>query len=212
MAVEGKSQDFTDRRQRRIHRRRGEILAAAARVLGEKGFANTTTREIAEAADVAEGTLYNYFPSKREILLAIANETEAPMETALMAAGPIQDRAALVDLVDRALDIPPDQLAFMRTSWGEAWVDDHVLYDFVAIRLGRIHHLVADIIRARVKQGTFRTVEPDLAAQMIIGMFVAVIAPVVRGLRPPAGAAERRTLAEAIAAMILDGLQPDLME
>ena len=65
----------TGRRERRIARRKKEILDAAARIFAEKGYANATTREIAEAADMAEGTLYNYFGGKRELLLAVASQT-----------------------------------------------------------------------------------------------------------------------------------------
>ena len=54
----------TSRRERRIANRRTLILEAAARLFAEKGFHRTTTRDIAEAADVSEGTLYNYFENK----------------------------------------------------------------------------------------------------------------------------------------------------
>lgn len=49
--------------------RRGEILAAARSVFAEKGFEAATVDEIAERAGLAKGTLYLYFPSKREIYL-----------------------------------------------------------------------------------------------------------------------------------------------
>jgi AcrR family transcriptional regulator len=61
----------TSRRERRIASRRTLILEAAARLFAEKGFHRTTTRDIAEAADVSEGTLYNYFENKEEMLLGI---------------------------------------------------------------------------------------------------------------------------------------------
>ena len=47
-----------------------EILEAARSVFAKKGFAQATVEEIAEAAEVAKGTLYLYFPSKRAIYLA----------------------------------------------------------------------------------------------------------------------------------------------
>ena len=53
------------RRQRRIARRRQHILAAAARVFASKGLTQATTKAIADEADVAEGTLYNYFKNKK---------------------------------------------------------------------------------------------------------------------------------------------------
>jgi len=48
-----------------------QILEAAAGLFAKKGFHRTTTKEIAEAADVSEGTLYNYFKNKNDILMGI---------------------------------------------------------------------------------------------------------------------------------------------
>jgi len=62
----------TDRKARRIERVRGEIMDAATALISEKGFKNTTTKEIAARADMAEGTLYNYFKNKDDILMSIA--------------------------------------------------------------------------------------------------------------------------------------------
>jgi AcrR family transcriptional regulator len=206
MADSQRNQQFLDRRQRRIDRRRAEILAAAARIFADKGYANTTTREIAEAADVAEGTLYNYFANKREILLAIALETEAPMEAAVMATEHIQDRDSVVFLVERALNLQESQVEFWRSLLAEAWVDDAILQQFVAIRLQRTHRRLTAFIAERVADGLLRMVDPSLTAQMIIGIFVGVIAPEVRGVSAPRTAAERRALAEAIVDLILDGV------
>jgi AcrR family transcriptional regulator len=199
-------QRFQDRRQRRIDRRRGEILAAAAGILAEKGYANATTREIAEAADVAEGTLYNYFANKREILLAIAHETEAPMESAVMATEHIRDRDSAVAMVERALDLQESQVHFWRSLLAEAWVDDAILQQFVAIRLARTHRRLTAFIADRVADGTFRPIDPALTAQMIMGMFVALIAPEVRGLSEARDPDERHALAQAIVDLILDGI------
>lgn len=44
------------------------ILEAAVKIINEKGFHAATTKEIAREAGVAEGTIYNYFPSKKDIL------------------------------------------------------------------------------------------------------------------------------------------------
>jgi AcrR family transcriptional regulator len=206
MAESHKNQQFLDRRQRRIDRRRAEILAAAARIIAEKGYANTTTREIAEAADVAEGTLYNYFANKREILLAIANETEAPMESAVMATEHIRNREAVVMLVERALDFQEAQVHFWRSVLAEAWVDDAILQQFVAIRVQRTHRRLTAFIAEQVTAGALRPVDPGLTAQLIMGMFVAVIAPEVRGVRGPRTPDERRALAEVIVDLVLDGI------
>lgn len=48
-----------------------KILAAAIDVFAEKGYANTSTKEIAEKAGVAEGNIFNKFVNKRGLLHAI---------------------------------------------------------------------------------------------------------------------------------------------
>ena len=58
-------------RQQLIEARRNQILEAAARVFAEKGFHRATTRHIASEAGVAEGTIYNYFDSKGDLLIGI---------------------------------------------------------------------------------------------------------------------------------------------
>ncbi len=47
--------------------RREEILTAAIKVFGKKGFAATCVGDVAEAAKIAKGTVYLYFDSKEEI-------------------------------------------------------------------------------------------------------------------------------------------------
>ena len=58
--------------------RRTQILDAAITVFSEKGFHRATIKEIARVAGIADGTIYTYFASKDEILLAVLdrlNET-----------------------------------------------------------------------------------------------------------------------------------------
>src|SRR5690348_4082100 len=54
--------------------RRGEILAAAVRVLAREGIAETTTRKIAAEAGVNQAMLGYYFGGKDELLLAVLQE------------------------------------------------------------------------------------------------------------------------------------------
>jgi AcrR family transcriptional regulator len=51
----------------RVEKTRQRILAAAREVMLEQGLVRATTREIARAADVSEGTLYNHFANKQEL-------------------------------------------------------------------------------------------------------------------------------------------------
>ena len=56
---------------KRVNFRRKQIIEGAIKVFVEKGFHNATTREIAEASGITEGTLYNYVRSKEDIVYIV---------------------------------------------------------------------------------------------------------------------------------------------
>ena len=59
----------TSRRARRKTETLRRIEEAGWRLFTTRGYEATSTREIAEAADIAAGTLFNYFPEKRSLLI-----------------------------------------------------------------------------------------------------------------------------------------------
>jgi TetR/AcrR family transcriptional regulator, cholesterol catabolism regulator len=60
-----------ERKKLDVHRR---IRRAAAELFQEKGYEAATVEDIAERADVAKGTFFNYFPRKDALLAALAAE------------------------------------------------------------------------------------------------------------------------------------------
>jgi AcrR family transcriptional regulator len=58
----------SDRRTRTRQRRRNEVYAAAVELFVSQGFDSTTMDEIADRADVARATVFNYFPRKTSFL------------------------------------------------------------------------------------------------------------------------------------------------
>jgi TetR/AcrR family transcriptional regulator, cholesterol catabolism regulator len=60
-----------ERKKREVEQR---IREAALALFREKGYEATTVEEIAERADVAKGTFFNYFPRKDGLLEALAEE------------------------------------------------------------------------------------------------------------------------------------------
>lgn len=54
--------------------RRSTILAAAAQVFARKGYATTRIIEVARAAQVGKGTIYEYFSSKEALFFAVFEE------------------------------------------------------------------------------------------------------------------------------------------
>lgn len=67
--------------------RRREILDAALELFGIAGFEETSVKDVAEAAGVAIGTVYLYFPSKSHLLLAIHEEYHRGLQEEIVRIG-----------------------------------------------------------------------------------------------------------------------------
>ena len=61
------------KRKRQAEQRRKQLIDTELGLFAEKGFENTTTKDIAEAAGVAQGLIYYYFGGKEELLFAAAD-------------------------------------------------------------------------------------------------------------------------------------------
>ncbi len=195
------------RRQRRMARRRREIMDAAACVFAEQGYAHATTRAVAAAADIAEGTLYNYFESKRDILLAIAQRAEAEVNALLDETERVESVEAMVALVERGLQLLLRNLPFTRTLWMEAWTDDEILREFGSAWLQVLHARIERFIEEQVALDLFRPVNPALTSTMVLGLVFAPIFPVLRGIVPPPTPEALHGIAEAAVDLMLYGLQ-----
>jgi TetR/AcrR family transcriptional regulator, cholesterol catabolism regulator len=114
---------------------REQILAVAARLFSERGYANTTLRQIAQEAGIQAGSIYYHFDGKDEIAACVLDE----------------GIAAVTDAVRRRLDALPSD-ADMRSRLGAA-VEGHLwgmLHrgEFTAAHI-RIYRYVSDAARAR---------------------------------------------------------------
>ncbi len=63
----------------RLELRESDIMEAATRLFADEGFHGTSTRKIAAAAGVSEGTLFHYFKTKNVLLLAILDDFYASL-------------------------------------------------------------------------------------------------------------------------------------
>ena len=195
------------RRQRRFAKRRDEILDVAARVFAQKGYGDTKITEITEALDIADGTLYNYFDSKRDILLAIMSRAKSQTKPLEQEIGELKTRDDLVAMLARMYDVFLAHLPFTRTMLMEAWLDDVILQEYVSDHLVHIAGRMHGFIVSRIDAGDFRPIDPTLAAPMVLGMFFAPILPVLRGITPPPSPEQCRVLVETAVDLLLDGIR-----
>jgi AcrR family transcriptional regulator len=66
-----------------VEKRRRQIIDAAVGLFINKGFHQTTTREIARAAGFSIGTLYEYIKSKEDVLYLVCDAIHRAVETQL---------------------------------------------------------------------------------------------------------------------------------
>lgn len=67
----------TEKTRQRKDAKRTAMMQAAVRVFAEKGYHAATVRDIVEAAEVAVGTFYFYFPDKESLFVHLFEETSA---------------------------------------------------------------------------------------------------------------------------------------
>jgi len=74
----------TSARRALTEERRKQILDAATKVFAAKGFDRATIADIARAANIAEGSIYNYFKNKSDLLISIPRQViQPPVESVL---------------------------------------------------------------------------------------------------------------------------------
>ena len=91
------------RRERKKLERREQILASAAELFEQRGFDATSLEAIADAADVSLRTLYNFFPTKLDMLFAgQLRAIQEQIEIALASLGdlPPDPREGLYQLIE----------------------------------------------------------------------------------------------------------------
>ena len=81
-------------RERKKRATREAIAAAAMELFMERGFDSVTVAEVAEAADVSEKTVFNYFPTKEDLALA---RFEPRIEALITALRELPPEASIVE-------------------------------------------------------------------------------------------------------------------
>jgi AcrR family transcriptional regulator len=194
------------RRDRRIQRQRKEIMDAAARLFAEKGYAATTTKDIAQVADIGESTLYGYFPGKRDVLLAILEQQAGMMDALFVQFGQLRDRQSFIELTDALMEMLLTQPIYTRTLIGEAWVNDEVLNEYVVGRFKQIMEFLQDFLSEKAAEGLIRPFDTRLEARILIATFIGAILPALRGMELPPSPEQRRVLAETVVTLLMDGI------
>ena len=164
------------RRERRKQEVRARITAAAHALFDAQGFEETTVDEIADAADVAPATFFNYFPSKRALLTLMADGVADALDA--LTAQHLEGTASSAERLRALVRAAGDQIRPRRR------VARLVLLELVreadpdqpSPYLGRIHAPFAALIEEGQRRGEFRQDHDSVfLAEMAVGMLNAAI-------------------------------------
>ncbi|MGD8736599.1 MAG: helix-turn-helix domain-containing protein [Anaerolineae bacterium] len=197
------------RRERLKLEREQRILDAAAVVFAQNGYHQTTIREIAQRADVADGTIYNYFDSKFDLLLAImarlADLEKMPadlfaardrdMHDFVVAA--FAERMGRIERSEEMLQAILPQV-FVHPSLRERFYQEYVL---------RIAMLLEPYIEGQIANGRIRSLDGQLVTRLVQGMFVGLLILRILGDEPLQACWDE--VPELLATLLLDGLRAE---
>ncbi len=156
-----------------------EILEAARKVFARRGFDNATVDEIAETAGVAKGTVYIYFPSKRELYMAGLRQglsllLEKIKRNIADAGAPADKVRAFIETRVRYAEEHRDLVRIFHSEFGN-WGPVHLNREFKKLYLGQIRAL-QEVLDDAAAQGEIRPLRADAAAftisEMIRGLIV----------------------------------------
>jgi AcrR family transcriptional regulator len=155
--------------ERRKARTRAGLLAAARELFAARGMEHTTIAQIAEHADIAIGSFYNYFGTKEELLDALREE-ELSRQLALLERrqAQVQDPAEKISIAHRHLV----RAAQSDSDW--AWLLVRLEVPFRAA-WSVLGHSARSDLRAAIEAGRFHVADPALALNASGGALFAVI-------------------------------------
>ena len=152
--------------------RRADLVTAAASTFAERGVANTAVSDIVRAAGVAQGTFYLYFPSKDDVVLAVAERVADTMIARIEQAVAAPGRTA-VEKVRALRDVFSEEGT---TEQASGLVENlhlpgnRAIHDRLAEHLvPRLVTIVEDIVAQGVAEGTFDVPDVHAAAWFVLG-------------------------------------------
>jgi len=136
--------------------RRARILSDAMALFAREGYADTSLREIAAKVGVSKSALYHHFPSKDALLLAVLEERDRRIDTAIVALN-TESAAdflrALPDAADENARTQPGLLEVYAVISCEAIPAGHAAHAYFARRYAQALDSFETMFRAAASTG-----------------------------------------------------------
>jgi AcrR family transcriptional regulator len=191
--------------------RRDHILDEAINVFDKDGYRGATVHAIAEAAGISDGTIYNVFDNKEDILLAV-------LERLLRTSNPVSENSTkrpsefTIELLLRTMissrwqDMSPEVFAMMRVVLSEALVNRNFANQFHERFLTPTLALPEPLFQNLVDKGQIVDTDILMALRTVLASFLGFA--LLKLLGDPVVNERSADVPAQLAEILLNGLKP----
>jgi AcrR family transcriptional regulator len=160
------------------------ILEAACKIFAEKGFSAATTNAIAKEAGIAEGTIFRYFKTKKDILRGIFIQTAnlltdkialPSLEKILMDNTQKDAREIIREIITDRIKLVDLHFPVLKVMVSEVLFHEDVRTIFVDKIINRLIPIVDDFYLRKVEEGQFRPLKTHAIVRTFIGNIMMLI-------------------------------------
>jgi AcrR family transcriptional regulator len=158
-----------------------DILKASMKVFARKGVANTKMADIAEAASIGKGTIYEYFKSKEDIFAEAFQHFTKQMDAVLARHmfkiyDPLEKLEALISgWIEIMQNTSTEFIEIMMDFWAEGVRDKHpTVFDMKKLYY-EYRKLIVEILEEGISKGKIRPVNTTLTASILIAAMDGLI-------------------------------------
>jgi len=189
---------------------RDRILQAALRLFARKGYDGTTTKDLANAANVAEGTLFRHFANKKAMLIEVVTSGWVEILTDLLTElSEMGSYKAVAQVMRRRMLNMHKNSSLLRVCFIEAQYHPELRERIQIEVITKMTDVAEAFFETAMEKGIYRPMNPKIVAQVFLGMFAIAGFSNQTILEPQASPQKIQEMAEGIADIFLNGVLAD---
>ncbi|QEI44006.1 HTH-type transcriptional repressor KstR2 [Dolichospermum sp. UHCC 0315A] len=186
---------------------RTRILQAAQRLFAAKGFEGTTTRDLAQTAGVAEGTLFRHFANKKAILVEVATSGWVDILTDLLTElSEMGSYKAIAQVMRRRMWNLQKNADTMRVCFMEVQFHPDLRDRIQTEVIDKMTDVAEAFFQTAIDKGIYRQMDAKLGAKVFLGLFAIAGFSDHTLIEPNASPQEMQKMAEGLADIFLNGV------